>query len=100
MDARGPSTSNYITGDVPREKDTFLTIQHNLQKLGWPNKVGEFISAFLIEKLQPQNFLSKSMQFSLKNIKNVNRRKQNKSIFLSAGFIMNINQTCDTQKFS
>lgn len=23
------------------EKDTFLAIQHNPQKLGWPNNVGE-----------------------------------------------------------
>lgn len=25
------------------EEDAFLAIQHNLQKLGWPNKVGEVI---------------------------------------------------------
>lgn len=40
MDARGPSTSNYITREVPQWREAFLAIQHHLQKLLWPPKVG------------------------------------------------------------
>lgn len=34
------------------KEDTFLAIQHNLQKLGWPNKVGEVTCEYFSWKIR------------------------------------------------
>lgn len=45
------------------EEDAFLTIQHNLQKLGWPNKAGEVNSEHFSWKIRTTEFSFKISNF-------------------------------------
>lgn len=73
------------------EEGPFLAIWHNLQKLGCLIREAKLPLNISVGKSQLQNFLSKSILFCLEYINHVNRGK--KTLFLSAGFIMDINKT-------
>lgn len=70
------------------EKGVFFAIQHNLRKVGWPNKVDEVTSTYFSWRITTTGFSFKiNTFFFLKYINHVIRKK---TISLSAGFIMNI----------